>query len=78
MGSLTGSIIAAIVLTVLPEALRDFANYRMLVYSFLLIVMMIFRPQGLFGTKEFSFKEFLFKLRNNQLISSRKKIKDVD
>ncbi len=54
MGSLTGSIVAAIVLTILPEALRSFADYRLLLYSFLLVVMMIFRPEGLFGTREFS------------------------
>lgn len=78
MGSLTGSIIAAIVLTILPEALREFANYRMLAYSFLLVIMMIFRPQGLFGTKEFSFSQFLHKLRYNQILSPRKKVKEVD
>ena len=54
MGSLTGSVIAAIVLTILPEALRDFASARMLIYSVLLIIMMIFRPSGLMGTREFS------------------------
>jgi len=56
MGSLTGSILAAIVLTIMPEALRSFANYRLLLYSFLLVVMMIFRPEGIFGTKEFSWQ----------------------
>ena len=54
MGSLTGSVVASIVLTILPEALRDFANFRLLIYSGLLVVMMIFRPQGIFGTHEFS------------------------
>jgi branched-chain amino acid transport system permease protein len=54
MGSLTGSIVAAIVLTIMPEALRSFADYRLLLYSFMLVVMMIFRPEGLFGTREFS------------------------
>ncbi|MGD9909809.1 MAG: branched-chain amino acid ABC transporter permease [Candidatus Izemoplasmatales bacterium] len=54
MGSLSGSIIAAIVLTFLPEALREFATYRLLVYSTLLILTMLFRQQGLMGTKEFS------------------------
>ena len=54
MGSLTGSVIAAIVLTILPEALRDFASARMLIYSVLLIIMIIFRPSGLMGTREFS------------------------
>jgi len=54
LGSFTGSIIAAIILTVLPELLRDFADYRMLVYSVVLIALMIFKPTGLFGTYEFS------------------------
>jgi branched-chain amino acid transport system permease protein len=55
MGSLTGSIVASIVLVSLPELLRDFASYRYLLYSALLVVMMLFRPQGLMGTREFSF-----------------------
>jgi branched-chain amino acid transport system permease protein len=54
MGSLTGTIIAAAVLTSMPELLRGFAQYRLLIYSFVLVVMMIFRPQGIFGTAEFS------------------------
>lgn len=41
MGSVRGSIIAAIILKVLPEALRDFSDYRMLVYSILLIAIML-------------------------------------
>ncbi|SHI52455.1 amino acid/amide ABC transporter membrane protein 2, HAAT family (TC 3.A.1.4.-) [Dethiosulfatibacter aminovorans DSM 17477] len=76
MGSLTGSIIAAILLTILPEALRDFAEYRLLIYSGLLVVMMIFRPQGIFGTHEFSMSKFVHKLRHNQIISPRKEIKE--
>jgi len=56
MGSLTGSIFAAILLTILPEALRSFSDYRMLLYSFALVLMMIFRPIGMFGTKEFSWQ----------------------
>jgi branched-chain amino acid transport system permease protein len=56
MGSLTGSIFAAIILTILPEALRSFSDYRMLLYSFALVLMMIFRPIGMFGTKEFSWQ----------------------
>lgn len=42
MGNLRGSIIAAIVLTVLPEYLRELRDYRMLIYAIVLIVMMIF------------------------------------
>lgn len=52
LGSITGSIVAAVVLTILPEALRGMAQYRMIVYSLLLIGLMLVRPQGLFGTKE--------------------------
>ena len=49
LGSIVGSILGAIVLTVLPEALRQFAGYRMIIYSLLLIILMITRPQGLLG-----------------------------
>jgi branched-chain amino acid transport system permease protein len=52
MGSITGSVIAAIVLTLLPEVLRPVKEYRMVIYSLLLIILMLARPQGLFGTRE--------------------------
>jgi len=58
MGSITGSVLAATVLTVLPELLRQFSTYRMLVYAILLILMMLFRPSGLFGRKELSQRVF--------------------
>lgn len=54
MGSFTGSVISATVLTVIPEVLRSFASYRMIIYSLVLILMMIFKPEGLLGRKEFS------------------------
>ncbi|XMB67217.1 branched-chain amino acid ABC transporter permease [Mycoplasmatota bacterium zrk1] len=63
MGSLTGAILASIFLTFLPEVLREFANYRLLIYSLLLIVMMLFRPQGLLGTSEFSLTTILNKFK---------------
>lgn len=47
MGSTVGVVVAAIVLTVLNEFLRDFEQYRMIVFALLLIIMMIVRPQGL-------------------------------
>jgi branched-chain amino acid transport system permease protein len=52
MGNTVGVIIAAILLTVLPEFLRKFADYRMIIYSLLLIVLMLARPQGLFTWKK--------------------------
>ena len=53
-GSLTGSIIGATFLSALPEMMRQFANYRMLAYSVVLVLVMIFKPGGIFGTYEFS------------------------
>ncbi len=55
MGSVTGSVIAAFALTYLQEALRFMQNYRPLVYPVILILVMLFRPQGFMGIKEFSF-----------------------
>jgi len=52
MGSVSGAILAAIFLTGLPELLRPVKEYRLVIYSLLLIVLMITRPQGLLGTRE--------------------------
>jgi len=49
MGSIAGVIVAAMVLVLLPEYLRAFAEYRMLAFGAILVIMMIFRPQGLAG-----------------------------
>ena len=62
MGSLTGSIVAAVGLTILPELLRAFSEYRMLVYSVVLVLIMVFRPQGIFGNWEFSLPKLVNKL----------------
>ena len=62
MGSLTGSIVSAIGLTILPELLRAFSDYRMLVYSVVLVLIMIFRPQGIFGNWEFSLPKLINRL----------------
>ena len=48
MGSIVGVILSSILLTILPEALRSIAQYRMVIYSLLLVIIMITRPQGLF------------------------------
>ena len=52
MGSVSGCVLAAIVVTVLPELLRSVDEYRMVAYALTLILMMILRPQGLFGLRE--------------------------
>ncbi|WP_283609002.1 branched-chain amino acid ABC transporter permease [Faecalispora anaeroviscerum] len=66
MGSITGSVIAATVLTILPEALRDFSSYRMLAYSVVLICVMLFRPSGLLGQYEFSLTRLFGKLSGSK------------
>jgi branched-chain amino acid transport system permease protein len=55
MGSMTGSVLAAYVLTYLQEFLRFLQDYRLLIYPLILIFVMLFRPQGLLGMKELSF-----------------------
>ena len=55
LGSITGAIVAAVILTLLNEKLRDVSQFRYLVYAIILISLMIFRPKGIFGTKEFTF-----------------------
>ena len=62
LGSFTGSVFTAILLTALPEVLRQFADYRMLVYALALIIMMIFKPSGIFGTKEISVTKGISKI----------------
>jgi len=47
MGSQLGVILAAIAMTVLPELAREFDQYRMLIFGLVMILMMIWRPQGL-------------------------------
>jgi branched-chain amino acid transport system permease protein len=56
MGSLTGSILGAVLLTALPELLRFASALRLIIYSLLLIGLMIARPQGILGRRELSFR----------------------
>ena len=59
LGSISGSIVAAIILTFLPEGLRNVKDFmpggrdpRMVIYSLMLIILMLTRPQGLLGRRE--------------------------
>jgi len=51
MGNMRGVIIGALVISLLPELLRDLAAYRYLAFGLLLVVVMIFRPQGLWPSR---------------------------
>lgn len=59
IGSITGAVLGATTLTILPEALRtfdqQFPGLRMVMYALLLILLMIYRPQGIMGRRELSF-----------------------
>ena len=63
LGSITGTILAAIVLGILNMFLQNVSNLRMIIYSLALILVMIFRPGGLLGTKEFTLSRFFNKTK---------------
>lgn len=66
-GSMTGSIVAAPLLSALPQIISyvnpDFASYRMLIYAILLVLIMIFKPSGIFGNYEFSLLKIVQKFK---------------
>lgn len=70
MGSISGSFIGALILTFLPELLRSIKDLRMIIYSISLILLMIFRPIGIMGTKEISLESI------KRLISKIKRKKE--
>ena len=78
MGSMLGSILSATVLTILPEATRSFESYRMVVYSLVLILMMIFRPGGLLGSYDFSLSRIVEKAMNGELFRKHTKKEAAD
>ena len=66
--SLTGPVIAAALLILLPELLRVFSRWRLVIYGVMFVVLMLFKPEGLLGYKEFSFRgiQHLFVRRNGR------------
>lgn len=54
LGSMSGAIVGATLLTFITAALADYPEIRMIIYALCLILLMIFRPQGVFGNQEFS------------------------
>jgi len=57
LGNITGVIAGAILLSVLPEFLREYGAYRMMAYGLILIVLMALRPQGIMGDLDFLLKK---------------------
>lgn len=66
MGSITGTILAAFGLTLLQEWLRFLTDYRMVIYPLLMILMMLYRPQGLMGGKEWNLTALVGRLGNRR------------
>lgn len=62
LGSMTGAITGAVLLTFISAYLADYPEWRMIIYSVTMIVLMLYRPQGLFGNEELSRKMFRFRL----------------
>ncbi|HSS44621.1 MAG TPA: branched-chain amino acid ABC transporter permease [Thermoanaerobaculia bacterium] len=52
LGSITGSVLGAVLFIGLTEGLREFSQYRMVLFSLLLVIIMIVRPQGILGHRE--------------------------
>ena len=70
MGSITGIVLGATILVVLPEIFRSFSEYRMIVYALALVAVMILRPQGIMGVQELwelqSWRKLTAKLRGKK------------
>ena len=58
LGTIRGPVLGAIILTILPEYLRFIQDYRMLTYGMILVVVMMYQPQGLFGSNSILIKGF--------------------
>ena len=67
LGSVSGAIIGAIIITVLPQFLYDYDQYRMVIYALALIVLMLLRPQGILGRKELSMRGLMKRKRKSPI-----------
>lgn len=71
IGSFTGTFVAATLLGVLNVALQDYGQLRMVIYAIALVLIMIFRPGGILGTREFRFGAWVSKAlgQNKEVVS---------
>jgi len=74
LGGIPGSIIGAVVLTILPEALRTFSQYRMIIFGAAMVIMMIFKPNGLWGLDKRV--RNIYKLNNIRTLKMKRGAKD--
>ena len=66
MGSVTGPVIAGALLTALPEVLRAFSRWRLVLYGLAMVVIMLVKPEGLMGNKELSLYPLIRKIKNRR------------
>lgn len=71
IGSITGSVVAATVLGMVNLFLQQFGAWRMIIYAFVLIVIMLFKPSGLLGNFEFKWSQ-IFKGQSNLPVENKK------
>ena len=64
LGSLTGSLLGTLIVQLLPEIFRSLAEYRMLFYGIAVVLVVLFRPAGLLGYREFSVKGMIRWIKN--------------
>jgi len=64
LGSLTGSVLGTIVCTLLPEIFRSLSGYRMLFYGIAVVLVILLKPTGLYGYKEFSLRRTINWFKN--------------
>ena len=66
MGSISGPVIASAILTAIPEVLRAVARWRLVIYGLLMVVVMLFRPEGLLGNRELSLYPLIKKYKEKK------------
>ncbi|GAQ25905.1 branched-chain amino acid ABC transporter permease [Tepidanaerobacter syntrophicus] len=64
LGSLTGTVLGTLLVTLLPEVFRSLASYRMLIYGIAVVTVIVFKPDGLYGYREFSISKVISHINN--------------
>lgn len=72
LGSLTGSVLGTIVCTLLPEVFRSLSGYRMLFYGVAVVLVILLKPSGLYGYKEFSIRRVIHWFRKTAKAKQKK------
>ncbi len=75
LGSLTGSVLGTIIVQILPEIFRSLSEYRMLFYGIAVVLVILVRPNGLYGYREFSLKRLVNRIKT---IGKKKRRKEAE